>query len=440
MLKDGQRNTGPVIYWMSRDQRVHHNWALLFAQELSYTWKKSLMVIFTITSDYPGAEIRHYTILIDGLKEIEKELFRFNIPFRILSGDPAIEVPVFCREINPAALVTDFDPLRQKRKWKQQVSEQISLPVYEVDAHNIIPCLTVSNKKEYGAYTLRPKIKKLMPEYLDKFPEVKKNIEPIPQVIPNNWQKIMQRLTLNHHALAVKEFDSGPGAALRKMKIFIYEGLDYYDVKKNDPNQNGTSMLSPYLHYGHLSAQYLLMEIIKREHLNSGAAGFIEELVVRRELSDNFCYYNPHYDSFEGFPQWAKDTLNNHRKDEREYLYSMEQFENSQTHDQLWNAVQHILTVKGTMHGYLRMYWAKKILEWTSSPEEALHIAITLNDRYQLDGRDPNGYTGCCWSIGGVHDRPWTERPVFGKIRYMNYAGCKRKFNVDQFIKNSGYR
>ncbi len=163
----------------------------------------------------------------------------------------------------------------------------------------------------------------------------------------------------------------------------------------------------------------------------------MEELIVRRELSDNFCFYNSDYDQFSGFPEWAQKTLNEHRGDKREFIYSLEQFEHGKTHDDLWNAAQLQMVLTGKMHGYMRMYWAKKILEWTGSPEDALEIAIHLNDKYELDGRDTNGYVGVAWSIGGVHDRAWQERPVFGKIRYMSYAGCKRKFDVSTFIEKN---
>jgi deoxyribodipyrimidine photo-lyase len=160
----------------------------------------------------------------------------------------------------------------------------------------------------------------------------------------------------------------------------------------------------------------------------------LEELIVRKELSDNYCFFNTNYDSFNGFHDWAKETLNKHRKDKRGFVYSLAEFENTNTHEDLWNAAQRELITTGKMHGYIRMYWAKKILEWSKSPEEALRISLYLNDKYELDGRDPNGYVGCAWSIGGVHDRAWTERPVYGKIRYMNRNGAARKFDVDRYI------
>jgi deoxyribodipyrimidine photo-lyase len=194
------------------------------------------------------------------------------------------------------------------------------------------------------------------------------------------------------------------------------------------------SDLSPYLHFGQIASQRVAWEVRRAEAPAEAKQAFLEELIVRRELADNFCYYNPAYDQVAGFPAWAQQTLDQHRRDPRDYLYELPDWEAGRTHDDLWNAAQLEMVRRGKMHGYLRMYWAKKILEWSATPEEALATAIYLNDRYELDGRDPNGYTGVAWSIGGVHDRPWGERPVFGKIRYMSRAGCQRKFNVEQYI------
>jgi deoxyribodipyrimidine photo-lyase len=227
----------------------------------------------------------------------------------------------------------------------------------------------------------------------------------------------------------------GEKAAQSALYGFVEEKLGGYDRDRNNPNKTGQSDLSPYLHFGHISAQRIALEVIKEKAASESRDAFLEELIVRRELSDNFCFYNDHYDSVEGFPEWAKKTLDQHMKDKRPYLYSLEDFEEARTHDDLWNAAQMEMVKCGKMHGYMRMYWAKKILEWTRSPEEAMETAIYLNDRFELDGRDPNGYAGIAWSIGGVHDRAWNEWNVFGKIRYMSYNGCRSKFKTDSYIK-----
>jgi len=211
--------------------------------------------------------------------------------------------------------------------------------------------------------------------------------------------------------------------------------MECYGTERNDPNKDCLSGLSPYLHFGQISAQRIALEVNKTGVNDEGSKGFLEELIVRKELADNFCYYNKNYDSFEGFKDWGKETLNKHRKDKRVFLYSRDEFEEARTDDALWNAAQNQMKIEGKMHSYMRMYWAKKILEWTDSPEAAIEIAIYLNDKYELDGRDPNGYCGIAWSIGGIHDRAWVEREIFGKIRYMNYNGCARKFDVKAFEK-----
>jgi deoxyribodipyrimidine photo-lyase len=248
-----------------------------------------------------------------------------------------------------------------------------------------------------------------------------------------DWESVYNSLKVDDKVKPVNWLKPGEGAAHKALKKFIDSKLDIYDDLRNDPNADALSNLSPYLHFGQISAQRVAL-IVSSLANHPSAESFLEELIVRRELSDNFCYRTPDYDSFKGFPDWAKKTLNEHRKDEREFVYSLKEFERAETHEDLWNAAQKEMVNRGKMHGYMRMYWAKKILEWSSSPEEALKIAIHLNDKYELDGRDPNGYTGCAWAIGGLHDRAWAERPVYGKIRYMNRNGAKRKFDIDKYI------
>jgi deoxyribodipyrimidine photo-lyase len=335
-----------------------------------------------------------------------------------------------------SSLVTDFDPLRIKKQWKQDITGKIEIPFYEVDAHNIVPCRIASPKQEYGARTIRKKIEKLLPFFLSAFPRLRKHPFSWTKDLPHiEWDKLPLSLETSDMAGNIDWTAPGESGAQKKLRAFIDEKLISYETGRNDPAQQAQSDLSPYLHFGQLSAQRVTLEIMKNDTNNQISSAFLEELIIRRELADNYCFFNPHYDSFDGFPDWAKKTLNEHRKDHRPYLYSLEQFEKAQTHDDLWNAAQMEMVKKGKMNGYMRMYWAKKILEWTQSPEEALRIAIYLNDRYELDGRDPNGYAGIAWSIGGVHDRAWNERNVFGKIRYMSYNGCKSKFNVKGYIE-----
>lgn len=434
LFKEGTEETGPVIYWMSRDQRVNDNWALIFARKLALERKNALIVVFSLVSNFLEATLRQYDFMLKGLRDVEKESKKYNIPFFILLGEPSVEIPKFIKKNNAGILVSDFDPLKIKRKWKNEIAKKIVIPFYEVDAHNIVPWFYVSPKQEFGAYTIRPKIHKNLPEFLDEFPRLKK-MKSSTSFSPNkiDWEKVYSSLKVDESVKPVEWIKPGEKAAHKTLKDFIEKKLDKYSDLRNDPNADALSNLSPYLHFGQISAQRVAL-IVNGLNDHPSAESFLEELVVRKELSDNFCFYNDNYDSFKGFPDWAKKTLNDHKKDEREFVYSLKKFEEARTHEDLWNAAQNELVNTGKLHGYMRMYWAKKILEWSKSPEEALKIAIYLNDKYELDGRDPNGYTGCAWAIGGVHDRAWTERPVYGKIRYMNRNGAKRKFDIDKYI------
>jgi len=452
-LKKSDTNRGPVVLWMSRDQRVHDNWSLLLAQELSIEQKSPLVVVFCLVPQFLNATTRQYGFMLEGLQEVEKNLAKKNIPFFLLIGSPAKEILKFIKKHRVSTLVKDFDPLRIKRGWADSVALDIDVPFYEVDAHNVVPCWMASPKQEFGAYTLRPKIRILLPEFLEEYPPLKKH--PFSwegEIVRPHWGQSLSTLKVENIP-EVEWIKPGERAAFKVLNNFLEKKLSSYDKERNDPTKNGQSNLSPYLHFGQISAQRIALEVLKTNIDSAPAAlfvkrgierggvseqsaenDFLEELIVRGELSDNFCFYNTNYDNFDGFPEWAKKTLNEHRKDKRKYLYAPDEFERAETHDDLWNAAQMEMVRRGKMHGYMRMYWAKKILEWTESPEKAMEVAFYLNDRYELDGRDPNGCAGIAWSIGGVHDRAWNERPLFGKIRYMSYNGCKAKFDVKKYI------
>ena len=426
-LKKESQAKGPVIYWMSRDQRVNDNWALLYAKELAQKHDSHLAVAFCLVPQFLGATSRQYRFLLQGLKEVEKNLQALNIPFFLLQGDPGKEMARLLSEMGAGALVSDFSPLRQSREWKSAVAGEIEIPFYEVDAHNIIPCWFASPKQEWAAYSFRPKVHRLLFEFLDEFPALQKSPERNSPsgngAIENDWAAA-QRKPQSRCGSEAKWIMPGEAAAMKQLGNFLEHKLAGYERDRNDPNKDGQSGLSPYLHFGQISAQRIALEVLKSM---KDAGSFLEELIVRKELSDNYCYYNQHYDDMQGFPAWAKTSLSEHEKDRREYLYTLQELELARTHDDLWNAAQQEMLQTGKMHGYMRMYWAKKILEWTESPAAAQAAAIYQNDRYELDGRDPNGYAGIAWSLGGVHDRAWKERAIFGKVRYMNYNGAKQQ-------------
>jgi deoxyribodipyrimidine photo-lyase len=436
VLRDGDPGQGPVAYWMSRDQRTHDNWALLYAQELALLRRTSLVVVFCLVPGFLNATMKQYGFMLSGLKELEGDLNEKQIPFHLISGSPEKMIPRFVSEHKIATLVSDFDPLRIKIDWKESVAGKILIPFHEVDAHNIVPCWIASPKQEFAARTFRPKMRHTLPEFLEEFPRLKRHpFRHRDESRDPDWGQITRALELDTSPSEIDRLKPGQRAADEMMHSFLDRKLEHYTERRNDPNMDGQSGLSPYLHFGQISAQRVVHEVQKSTVDPASKDAFLEELVVRRELSDNFCFYNRDYDSIDGFPSWAKATLRDHARDRRRSMYSLEQFEASETHDDLWNAAQMEMMKTGKMHGYLRMYWAKKILEWTETPADALSIAIYLNDRYELDGRDPNGYVGCAWSIGGVHDRAWPSRPVFGKIRFMSYQGCRSKFDVDSYTE-----
>lgn len=311
ILKKAKEKSGPIVYWMSRDQRVHDNWALLFAQEMALEQKTSLGVIFCLVPQFLGATIRQYGFMLQGLQETERKLNEKNIPFFLILGSPEQEIPKFAAQNEISALVTDFDPLRLKKTWKKGVLNRIEIPVYEVDAHNIIPCWIASPKQEFAAYTFRPKVKRQLSEFMDDFPNLKKH--PFSwkgKSGETDWNRVKKSLKVDRKVLEVNWIKPGEKAAKQTLNHFIKHMLSDYDVKRNDPNQDGQSNLSPYLHFGQISAQRVALETKRSSTTNSKQQGFLEELIVRRELADNFCFYNEHYDDFKGFPDWAKKTLN----------------------------------------------------------------------------------------------------------------------------------
>lgn len=428
---------GCVIYWMQRDQRVEDNDALVHAQDLAIRYQQPLLIVFCLVNQFIGATARQYGFMLKGLQMVESELLESNIPFVLLPGNPESVLPSFLKDVNAGCLVTDFNPLKLSMDWKKNINGLITIPFIEVDTHNILPARIISGKFEYGAFTLRKKIEKRLAEFLAPGREIQKHPDFGKKLKCEtvNWEKISSELVVDQSVPEVKSLTPGTHSAEQVLKEFIVNNLGVYHTERNFPEKQGQSDLSPYLHFGQISARQVALAVKNSMANPETVTAFLEELIVRRELADNFCLYCKDYDRFEGFQPWAKLTLNRHRSDFRQFSYSPEQFETGETHDRLWNASQMEMVKTGKMHGYMRMYWAKKILEWSESPEMAMETAIYLNDKYELDGRDPSGYAGIAWAIGGTHDRPWGERNIFGMIRYMNEQGCRRKFDVGMYIR-----
>nr|CAX73098.1 photorepair [Schistosoma japonicum] len=455
-----------VLYWMIRDQRVQDNWAFLFAQRLALKFKVPLHVCFCFVPKYQAETLRHYTFMIEGLKEVEKECRELCIPFHITSATSipdnkliktgikrklsesindyyadkvAQSILSVIQSANISCIITDFSPLREPSSWIKGLSEVLpeNIPFCQVDAHNIVPVWHASDHLEYAARTIRPSLHQKANTLMTEFPPlIKHPCYHQYDLPPIDWDYWMSEFSGDISVKPVDWIIPGTNSGLTTLHKFIHERLSKYADCRNDPTKNCLSDLSPWFHYGQVAPQRALIEVkLWRHKYKDSVDAFVEEAFIRRELSDNFCYYNPKYDSMEGAWKWAQDTLTQHAHDKRNPSYSEETMVSADTKDDLWNAAQRQLVRTGKLHGFLRMYWAKKILEWhEDGPSAALKLAFYLNDHFALDGSDPNGFVGVMWSICGVHDQGWAERPVFGKIRCMTYKGCLRKFSVPTFV------
>lgn len=433
ILKTGEAGAGPVVYWMIRDRRAADNWALLYAADTAKTQQRPLLVLVTLATSFMESNARHYDFMLKGLSETEANLREKGIDFRLVVGDPAETIQTELSNLDPALLVLDFYPLREPIRWHKAGIAAAKCPVVQVDAHNVVPVWVASDKREYGAYTIRKKIQTKLPVFLTDFPE----LEPFDSKVtskPVDWEKVRSSLTLDESVPAVEGILPGETAAQTRLRQFIKLKLKRYN-ERNDPNAEAVSGLSPFFHFGQLAPQRAAWEAQKASADEEQKGEFLEELIVRRELSDNYCFYNAGYDDLKTAPDWAQTTLAEHENDPREYLYSLAELESAKTYDRYWNAAQMQLKRSGSIHGYMRMYWGKKILEWSESPAEAWRRAVYLNDKYALDGNDPNGYTGVAWCIAGIHDRAFKEREIFGKVRYMAASGCKRKFDIEAYCR-----
>ena len=448
-LNDEQvQNEEKIFYWMQASQRVNYNHALEFAIERANKLNKSLSVFFVLTTDFPEANLRHYQFMLEGLVEIREKLAKRNIEFTVFLGNPVKIVTKIAKK--SALIVTDRDYLKATRKWRKNIAENISCPLVQVESNLIVPVEEASDKEEYAAYTIRKKINKKLDYYLKelekrelKHPSLNKEFNFTEKLADkniteyfknNNLAKLRQKLDINKNIKAVSHYQGGEEQAKDYLYDFIANKLDKYHELSNDPTKDYLSHLSPYLHFGQISPLLIALEV--KEKYSPGQEEFLDQLIIRRELSFNFVYYNKDYDNNLKaiLPDWAYTTLEEHKNDLREYIYSKEEFEKAATHDKYWNAAQKEMKITGKMHGYMRMYWAKKILEWTPSPQKAFEIALYLNNKYSLDGRDPNSFAGIAWCFG-KHDRAWKERKVFGKTRYMNANGLNRKFAADLYVQ-----
>ncbi len=429
-----EKNGDYVLYWMQASQRTEYNHALEYSIIKANSLKKPIVVFFGLTEKFPNANTRNFSFMLEGLYEIGKSLNDIGIKFVIQNISPEIGATEMS---NDASLViVDKGYQRIERHWRNYVANNIGCPLIEIETNTVIPVEEISTKEEYAAATIRPKIKKLLDQYtvhVDSIESIKSSLSmDFGSLDIDDPEELLKSLKIDNSVGKAPSLFGGTSEAKSHLDMFIKKKLDRYDDLRNNPNLDYLSNMSPYLHFGQISPLHITLKILQSE--SPGKESYLEELIVRRELSMNYVYYNPNYDSYDGVPDWCKRTLEFHEKDPREYIYSLKELENANTHDPYWNAAQKEMVYTGKMHGYMRMYWGKRVIEWSKSPKDAYEILIYLNDKYELDGRDANGYTGVAWCFG-KHDRPWAERKIFGNIRYMNDKGLKRKFDPDAYAK-----
>ena len=427
-----------VLYWMQAAQRTEYNHALEYSIRRANELKKPVLVSFGITDNWPKGNLRHYYFLLEGLREVKRNLWKMGIQMVIHHESPDSSTIKLAKDAS--LVVVDGGQLRIQRKWRKNVAKKIACPLYEIETNLVVPVEQASSKENFSAGTFRPRITKKLDYYLVPLKHKKPKLDSLNFKFTafniDDIDKAISKLNIDRSVGKVDSFGGGSKQARRLLNHFLRNKLDNFSRLRNNPNENCVSNMSPYLHFGQISPLYIALKVL--ETSSSGKDAYLEELIVRRELSHNFVFFNDSYDTFNCLPPWAMRTLNFHRRDKREYLYSLEQFEKAQTHDPYWNAAQKEMVITGKMHGYMRMYWGKKILEWSKNPRTGFRIALYLNNKYELDGRDPNAFAGVAWCFG-KHDRAWAERNVFGKIRYMNAAGLKRKFDIEAYVNKIQY-
>ena len=426
-----------IIYWMQASQRTHYNQALEMAIRIANQRSLPVMVYFELIDHFPEANLRHYYFMLEGLKEVSRELNDLGIQI-IINYPPDKQYPDLLELSRKAVMViTDCGYLRFQRQWREKVADQLPCMIMQVESNVVIPVEIASPKEEYTAGTFRPKINRLIQDYLKPIkmttPEYSSLDFKINSFSIDNIYESLNQLSIDSSVPLSPFYQGGTSQAKKLLNRFIEEKIYRYASLSNDPSQDYLSHMSPYLHFGQISPLYIALRG-QAEAPVEIYENYLEELIVRREVAINFVYYNPNYDKFKGLPEWAENTLEEHKYDIRPYVYSKEELEQALTHDPYWNAAQKEMVITGKMHGYMRMYWSKKILEWSPTPQEAFERCLYLNNKYELDGRDPNGYAGVAWCFG-KHDRAWKERSIFGKVRYMNDNGLKRKFDIDRYVE-----
>ncbi len=426
-----------VLYWMQQSQRAAHNPALEYAIKQADAHGVPLITAFGLDAGYPDANHRHFAFMLEGLAETATSLASRRVKLVVRRGSPpdvALELAGDAVEV-----VCDRGYLRHQRAWRAALADGADARVTQIEGDVVVPIETVSDKREWAARTIRRKINERVDAYIKTVRPSQPRKSSLPLKVTgdvnlDDWKTVLKGMDIDHDVGRVARFRPGTTAAQQRLTRFLRSGLPGYAEARNDPSSPQASMLSPYLHFGQISP----VEIADKVQRSSSASdedkeAFLEELIVRRELACNFVYFSDDYDSFGTLPDWARKTLAEHANDERPVRYTRTELEKAATDDEYWNAAMREMLATGYMHNYMRMYWGKKIIEWCNTPEYAYRTALYLNNKYFLDGRDVNSYTNVAW-LFGLHDRAWTERDIFGKVRYMNARGLESKFDIEKYV------
>ncbi len=428
---------GYVLYWMQHSQRAYFNHALEHAVRLANDENEPIIVGFGLMTDYPEANERHFAFMLDGLCETAERLSERGIKLVVMRGNPDEVALKLAR--SASSVVCDCGYLRHQRQWRERVASGAGRRVVQVEADVVVPVDCASDRAENAARTLRPKLRRQWQAFLGDLREIEPvksslGLEVKGDIDPRQPEAVLESLDVDRSVTRVDRFRGGTGEARRLLSRFLKTGLAGYQDARNDPSNPQCSNLSPYLHFGQISP----VEIARKTLAAKSGTGkdresFLDELIVRRELAINYVVHERNYDAYRSLPAWARRTLDDHKDDPRPHRYTRSELESAETHDRYWNAAMNEMRKTGYMHNYMRMYWGKKIIEWTNTPEYAFSTALYLNNKYFLDGRDANSYANVAW-LFGLHDRGWPERDVFGKVRYMNDKGLERKFDIDAYV------
>ena len=475
-----------VLYWMQIHRRLHSNFALDYAIGHANRLGKPLLIVEALRCGYPWASERVHAFIMQGMGEHLATARKRGLNYYSFSedGDHSGKGMLERLATRACLIVSDEFPAYIIPAHNRALTEKLvrnpesDVPFITIDANGIVP-MRATDKAPYSAYVFRNNLQKLFSEAWRHAPlddPLKKLNDRTQIAFPGDFVQRYPRadthlrdeqsmrafiagLPIDHSVSALADTPGTRAAALDRLQLFAEGTLAKYSEKRNDPDAAATSGLSPYMHFGKLSSFEVVAAAFARQPrgwsvdnlaYNKGSKGFfsangglecvddfLDEAITWRETGYHFCHHTPTYDRFESLPDWARDTLKQHTKDPREHLYTLEQLRAGETHDLVWNAAQRQLRESGIIHNYLRMLWGKKILEWTANPEQALEILIELNNLYSIDGRNPNSYSGIFWILGRF-DRPWPERPIFGKIRYMSSDQARKKIAMTEYLEKFG--